>query len=168
LPFHGRTQVVGPGSPDRRAALQDLLEALEEHHLAKLTLAELAKTLRAMSVSGSSHLRVFMLSSATKVDPRCGPRRARHPAFAGATRSLKHEGVWRSSAWHVDVLAPPASVQCGRSLQSIVRDRVSDGRKLDTRVWACALAAIILFAGIMFSLGVNWETAHPPAIAGIP
>jgi len=42
-----------------------------------------------------------------------------------------------------------------------VRDRVGDGRKQESRVWAWALGAIILFAGIIFSLGVNWRQHAP-------
>jgi hypothetical protein len=42
-----------------------------------------------------------------------------------------------------------------------VRDHPSDGRKQHSRVWAWALAALIVLAGFMFSLGVNWRQHAP-------
>ena len=46
----------------------------------------------------------------------------------------------------------PAGLHQGRSLQSDVRDHVSGGRKQDSRVWAWALAAVILVAALLVIL----------------
>jgi len=54
----------------------------------------------------------------------------------------------------------PASGEAAR-YESAVSEHVRDGRKQDSRVWAWALAAIIVFAGIMLSVGVNWKQHAP-------